>query len=122
MSEFFADLGEKETVTAGLGPVGFALGVEFPRVELALGHPVAAGLFQTYAFVTLNQYANGQFTPGTTLSSDIPPCQRASFHVSAIAGYKFAVLGMVQISDNTMLWEKTVDKFKDNKPCTLTGE
>ena len=58
----------------------------------------------------------------TTLSSDIPPCQRASFHVSAIAGYKFAVLGMAQISDNTMLWEKTVDKFKDNKPCTPTGD
>jgi hypothetical protein len=104
-----------------MGPTGFALGIEFPRLELALGHPVAKGLFQTYVFVTLNQYSNGQFTPGTTLTNDIPPCQRASIKVSAIAGYKFAVLGMAQISDNTLLWEKTVDKYLHDKPCTLNG-
>ncbi len=121
VKSFAADLGSTETVTAGMGPTGFALGVEFPRLELALGHPVAKGLFQTYVFVTLNQYSNGQFTPGTTLTSDIPPCQRASIRVSAIAGYKFAVLGMAQLSDNTVLWEKTVDKFLHGEPCTLNG-
>lgn len=119
---FVADLGSKETVTASYMPAGFGVGFEFPRLELALGHPLAerAG-FQTYAFLTLNQYANGMFTPGTTLTGDIPPCQRASLKVSAIAGYKLSVLGFGELSDNTLLWEKTTDKYKDGKPCTLTG-
>ena len=119
---FLADLGSKETVTAGLGPTGFAVGLEFPRLELSLGHPATGGLFKTYAFLTLDQYANGMFTPGTTLSSEIPPCQRADIKVSAIAGYNFDVLGMVQVADKTDLWTKTTEKFLNNKPCTLTGE
>ena len=78
--------------------------------------------FQTYAFLTINSYANGMFTPGTTLTADIPPCQRASLQVSAIAGYKLSVLGFFgELSDNKLLWEKKLDKFKDGKPCTLTG-
>jgi hypothetical protein len=105
-----------------MGPTGFAVGFEFPRLELALGHPVAKSLFQTYAFVTFNQYANGMFTPGTTLSADIPPCQRASLRMSAVSGYKLAVLGMAQLSDNTVLWEKSVDRYKDDRECTLTGQ
>lgn len=120
---FAADLGSKETVTASFLPAGFAVGFEFPRVELALGHPLteAAG-FQTYVFLTINQYANGMFTPGTTLTADIPPCQRASLQVSAIAGYKLSVLGFPgELSDNKLLWEQKLDKFKDGKPCTLTG-
>ena len=68
---------------------GFAVGLEFPRLELSLGHPATGGLFKTYAFLTLDQYANGMFTPGTTLTADIPPCQRADIQVSAIAGYNF---------------------------------
>ena len=79
------------------------------------------GILRPYVFLTLNPYTNGMWTPGTTLSADIPPCQRASLQISAIAGYKLSVLGMAEISDNTILWEKTIDKFKDNKPCTLTG-
>jgi hypothetical protein len=118
---FAADLGSKDTVTAGLGPTGFAIGLEFPRLELALGHPATGGLFQTYAFLTLDQYANGQFTPGTTLSADIPPCQRADIKVSAVAGYRFDVLGMVQVEDKTDLWTRTTEKFLDGKPCTLIG-
>jgi hypothetical protein len=120
---FTGDLGSKETVTASFNPAGFAVGFEFPRVELALGHPLTEELgFQTYAFLTINQYANGMFTPGTTLSSEIPPCQRASLQVSAIAGYKLSVLGFPgELSDNKLLWEKKLDKFKDGKPCTLTG-
>jgi hypothetical protein len=136
---FAADLGATATVTAGSGPTGFGLGVEFPRLELALGHPLwpellPAGssiaesaaffnkLMRPYVFITLNQYVDGQFTPGTTLSSEIPPCQRASIRVGAIAGYKLSVLGMVELADTTSLWEKTIDKFKDDKPCTLTGQ
>jgi hypothetical protein len=119
---FLADLGSKETVTAGLGPTGFAVGLEFPRLELALGHPATGGLFKTYAFLTLDQYANGMFTPGTTLTADIPPCQRADIKVSAIAGYNFDVLGMVQVEDKTDLWTQTTEKFLNDKPCTLTGE
>jgi hypothetical protein len=132
-----ADLGATPTVTAGMGPSGFGAGLEFPRLELSLGHPwfpdgvttyydlglkkELDGILRPYVFLTLNQFTNGMYTPGTTLSADIPPCQRASVQISAIAGYKLSVLGMVEISDNTILWEKTIDKFKDNKPCTLTG-
>jgi hypothetical protein len=118
---FLADLGSKETVTAGLGPTGFAVGVEFPRIELALGHPATFGLFKTYAFITLDQYMNGQFTPGTTLTADIPPCQRADIKVSAVAGYNFDVLGMVQVEDKTDLWTKTEERFLNGEPCTLSG-
>jgi hypothetical protein len=96
--------------------------VEFPRLELALGHPATGGLFKIYAFITLDQYANGMFTPGTTLSADIPPCQRADIKVSAVAGYNFSVLGMLQVADSTELWTKQVEKFLNDKPCTLTGE
>ena len=132
-----ADLGDTATVTAGMGPSGFGAGMEFPRLELSLGHPwfpdgvttyydlglkkELDGILRPYVFLTLNSYTNGMWTPGTTLSADIPPCQRASLQISAIAGYKLSVLGMAEIQDNTILWEKTIDKFKDNKPCTLTG-
>jgi hypothetical protein len=135
---FAADLGSKETVTAGFGPTGFGLGVEFPRLELSLGHPLwpsllpdgssiqqsatfFSKLMRPYVFITLNQFVDGQFTPGTTLTSDIPPCQRASIRVSAIAGYKLSVLGMAELANTTLLWEKKLDRFKDDKPCTLTG-
>jgi hypothetical protein len=116
-----ANLGKEPTVTAGLGVTGFGVGFEFPRLELQLGHPAVEALLNTYAFLTVNTYVNGLWTPGTTLTSDIPPCQRSSAVVSAIAGYKLAVLGMVELSDSTLLWQKTIDKFKDDKPCTLTG-
>jgi len=117
-----ASLGKEPTVTAGLGVTGFGVGFEWPRLELQLGHPAIEEFLNTYAFLTLNTYVNGLWTPGTTLTSDIPPCQRSSAVVSAIAGYKLAVLGMVELSDNTLLWQKTIDKFKDDKPCTLTGQ
>jgi hypothetical protein len=59
---------------------------------------------------------------GTTLSSEIPPRQRADIKVSAIAGYDFDALGMVQVEDKTDLWTKTTEKFLFDKPCTLAGE
>ena len=120
--KFVADLGDKETVTASTLPAGFAFGFEFPRLELSLGNPFLGTGLETYAFLTLYQYANGQFTPGTTLSADIPPCQRASLQVKGIAGYKLSVLGFAELSDNKLLWEKQVDKYLHDKPCTLTGK
>lgn len=138
LKNMIANLGSEPTVTAGLGVVGFGLGFEFPRMELALGHPInedllkqAVGgsellekvqsMLRPYVFLTLNTYVNGLWTPGTTLSSEIPPCQRSSVKVSSIAGYKLSVLGMVELSDNKLIWEKSFDRFKDDKPCTLTG-
>jgi hypothetical protein len=134
-----ANLGQEPTVTAGLGVTGMGVGFEWPRIELQLGHPIndvmlaqveggedlykkASALLRPYAFLTLNTYVSGLWTPGTTLSGDIPPCQRSSVKVSAIAGYKLSVLGMAELSNNKLLWEKSYDKFKDDKPCTLTGE
>jgi hypothetical protein len=139
LASLVADLGGEPTVTAGLGVVGFGAGFEFPRVELQLGHPFdegllkqvvggqdlyqkASALLRPYVFLTLNTYINGLWTPGTTLSGDIPPCQRSSVKISAIAGYKLSVLGMAELSNNKLIWEKSYDRFKDDKPCTLTGE
>ena len=137
--DMVANLGSEPTVTAGLGVVGFGLGVEWPRLELQLGWPIfpelyeggdadtksdlekAAEMLRPFVFLTTNTYVTGLWTPGTTLTADIPPCQRSSVKISAIAGYKLSVLGMVELSDNKLLWEKSVDRFKDDKPCTLTG-
>ncbi|HUG29280.1 MAG TPA: hypothetical protein VMQ65_02035, partial [Candidatus Limnocylindria bacterium] len=138
LRNMIANLGSEPTVTAGLGVVGFGLGFEFPRLELALGHPVneellkqatagaellekISSMLRPYVFLTLNTYVSGLWTPGTTLSGEIPPCQRSSVKVSSIAGYKLSVLGMVELSDNKLIWEKAFDRFKDDKPCTLTG-
>jgi hypothetical protein len=119
---FDADLGSTPTVSAGMGPVGFGFGLEFPRFELAVGTPLSQKFINPFAFITLNQYVNGMWTPGTTLTADIPPCQRASLKVSAIAGYRLTVLGMVEVGQKSTLWEKNLDKFLNDKPCTLTGE
>ena len=60
---------------------------------------------------------------GYTLTSDIPPCQKAGFTLSAIAGYKLQVLGGLfgSVSDQKTLWQNKWDKYKDDVPCTLTG-
>jgi hypothetical protein len=138
LNSMAANLGKEPTVTAGLGVTGFGAGVEFPRVELQLGHPIdqglleqapggaelfkkASALLRPYVFLTLNTYVSGLWTPGTTLSGDIPPCQRSSVKISAIAGFKLSVLGMAELSSNKLIWEKSYDRFKDDKPCTLTG-
>ena len=110
-------LGTTDTVTAGFGPVGFGFGVEFPRMELGI-----LGSSGPYAFTTIYSYATGQWTPGTTLTSDIPPCQKATLTLSAIAGYKLQVLGLpLGVSDQKTLWQHAWEKYKDDVPCTLTG-
>jgi hypothetical protein len=112
-----AAIGSTETVTAGFGPAGFAFGFEFPRMELGI-----LGATGPYAFLSIYSYASGEWTPGTTLTSDIDACQKASLQLSAIGGYKLQVLGFAGLSDQKTLWQHSFDKYKDDKPCTLTGK
>ncbi|MCH8982733.1 MAG: hypothetical protein IH943_01360 [Acidobacteria bacterium] len=105
-----------DTVTAGLGPAGFGLGVEFPRFELGF-----VG-YSPFAFITIDTYSTSLWTPGTTLTADIPPCQYGYTKFSAIAGYQLKVLGWASLTDQYTLWEKQVDKYLDGKECTLSGD
>jgi hypothetical protein len=105
-----------ETVTAGYGPAGFGVGLEFPRFELGV-----AGL-QPFAFITVDMYSTSLWTPGTTLTSDIPPCQYGYTKLSAVAGYQLQILGWGGLTDQYTLWEKQLNKYLDGKECTLTGE
>jgi hypothetical protein len=111
-----ADIGVSgETVTAGDGPAGFGLGVEFPRLELAILGPTAV------AFITVKTYSKGLWTPGTLLTSDIPPCQMGGTTLTAVTGYKLSLLGFVSVEDTKELWKQDYSKYKDDKPCTLDG-
>jgi hypothetical protein len=110
-----AGLGSVKTVTAGYVPVGIGYGWEFPRLELGI-----AGL-GTFAGLSLDSYASGEWTPGTTLTSDIPPCQKASVELKAVALLKLDLLGIVKYSQQTTLWKRKWEKFRNDKPCTLTG-
>lgn len=106
-----------ETVTAGQGPAGFGLGLEFPRFELAF-----AGKKDPFLFVTVDMYSTSLWTPGTLLTADIPPCQYGSTKLSAVAGYQLKLLGFISVQDQYTIWEEQVDKYLDGKRCTLTGE
>jgi len=105
-----------ETVSAGFGVVGFALGVEFPRFEISV-------FGTTSAFITLKSYSSSQWTPGTTLTNDIPPCQLGTSSLAAYAGYAVSVLGIkLAESEPKELWKRDFTKYLNDKPCTLTGE
>lgn len=104
-----------ETVSAGWGVVAFALGVEFPRLELSFFGTVSV-------FITLKTYSTSQFTQGTTLSSDIPPCQMGTTSLAAYAGYALKLLGFTIGEKTEELWKTDYEKFKDDRPCSLTGE
>lgn len=104
-----------ETVSAGFGVVAFALGVEFPRLELSI-------LGTTSTFITLKTYSTSQWTPGTTLSSDIPPCQKGSTTLAAYAGYSLKLFGFTLADKTEELWKTEYEKFLNDKPCTLTGD
>jgi hypothetical protein len=103
-----------ETVTSGLGPAGFAVGVEFPRFELSVLKGIAV------AFVTLKTYSAGLWTPGTTLSADIPPCQMGYTEVSARYGYQLQILGGAGVSAESEIWKQRTNKFLKD-PCSLDG-
>ena len=105
-----------DTVTAGRGPAGFGLGFEFPRFELGV-----TGL-EPFAFITLDTYSTSLWTPGTTLTADIPPCQYGYTKHSAVAGYQLKIMGWGGLSDQYTLFEKQENKYLDGKECTLTGE
>lgn len=104
-----------ETVSAGWGVVAFALGVEFPRLEISL-------FGTTSVFITLKTYSTSQFTQGTTLSSDIPPCQMGTTTLAAYAGYALKLLGFTLGEKTEELWKTDYEKYKDDRPCSLTGE
>jgi hypothetical protein len=104
-----------ETVSAGFGVVAFALGVEFPRMEISF-------FGTTSVFITLKTYSTSQWTPGTTLTSDIPPCQMGTTSIAAYAGWKLALLGFTLGEKTEELWKTEYEKFKDDKPCSLTGD
>jgi hypothetical protein len=104
-----------ETVSAGWGVVAFALGVEFPRLELSFFGTVSV-------FITLKTYSTSQFTQGTTLTSDIPPCQMGTTSLAAYAGYALKLLGFTIGEKTEELWKTEYEKFKDDRPCSLTGE
>jgi hypothetical protein len=104
-----------EAVTSGLGPAGFAVGVEFPRFELGVFGDTAV------AFVTLKTYSAGLWTPGTTLTADIPPCQMGFTEISAQYGYAFSILGGgVSVEASSDIWKQRHNKFLD-EPCSLDG-
>jgi hypothetical protein len=104
-----------DTVSAGNGPVGFGLGFEFPRFELGV-----TGL-EPFAFITLDMYSTSLWTPGTTLTNDIPPCQYGYTKHSAVAGYELKIAGWGGLSDQYTLFEQKVNKYLDDKECTLDG-
>jgi hypothetical protein len=105
-----------ETVSAGFGPVAFALGIEFPRFEISV-------FGTTSAFITLKSYSTSQWTPGTTLTSDIPPCQFGTSALTAYAGYNVELLGFKLVeSEPKELWKRDFTKYLNDVPCTLTGE
>jgi hypothetical protein len=105
-----------ETVSAGFGVVAFALGIEFPRFEISV-------FGSTSAFVTLKSYSTSQWTPGTTLTNDIPPCQFGTSSLAAYAGYAVGILGFkLAESDPVELWKRDFTKYLNDKPCSLTGE
>ncbi len=107
-----------DAVTAGFGPTGFLVGVEFPRFELSIFGPLAS------AFVTLKATAAGLWTPGTTLTNDIPPCQKAESTLFAKAGFELGGISksLLGLSGETTLWEAPkYEVFKDGEPCSLDG-
>jgi hypothetical protein len=106
-----------ETGSAGWGVVGFGLGVEFPRLSVSLFGDTAM------AFVTLKTYTASLFTPGTTLTNDIPPCQQAFTDLFAAAGWELAPLGWKLGGDTVELWRAPrYEVFGgDGTPCSITG-
>jgi len=107
-----------ETGSAALGPVGYAIGVEFPRLELSM-------LGVTSVFVTVKSYFASLFTPGTTLTNDIPPCQTAYTDLFSAVGWKVGILGATSLSieGSKEIWRMPrYQVYKDGVPCTLTGQ
>lgn len=91
------------TSSAGFGPVGFGLGIEFPRLELAV-------FGATQAFITVKTYSYSIFTTE-------PPCQMGGTTLLSKAGYNLNLLGFSLASGTEDLWEQKFVKYKDDKQC-----
>lgn len=72
-----------------------------------------------------------RFGPGASQLKDLKPgvvlavegvALRTVESVSESGGEIVIRTGDATLSDNKLIWEKTLDRFKDDKPCTLTGE
>ena len=104
-----------DTITAGLGPAGFGVGVEFPRFELGVaGRP-------PFAFITVEVYSSSRWTPGTTLTSNIRPCQHSATRLAAVGGYRLDMVGWEGRTQQHTLWERQVDTYLNKRPCTSSG-
>ncbi|MDP2479419.1 MAG: hypothetical protein Q8W49_02795, partial [Candidatus Palauibacterales bacterium] len=104
-----------ETVSAGHYPVGFAVGIEFPRIELSV-------LGTATAFVTVKAYSSSMFQPGTVLTGDIPPCQVGETQLMSVVGYKLGFFGLTIDQGQKEIWKKKETKYLHGKPCTMTGK
>jgi len=98
-----------DTVSAGSVTVGFGLGLEFPRVEVALLGNSAS------AFITLDTFASGFFEPG--INSNAQPCQYGSINNQAVAGYQLSLFGLVDVSGSTEIWQEQEKFFLNGTPC-----
>jgi len=79
----------------------------------------------TSVFVTVKSYFASLFTPGTTLTNDIPPCQTAFTDLFSSVGWKVGILGVTALSleGSKEIWRMPRNQvYKDGVPCTLTGQ
>jgi hypothetical protein len=92
-----------ETVSAGFRATGVGVGIEFPRVEVALpGEPASA-------FITVDTFATSLYNPEE-------PCQEGSVNVKAIAGFALSLFG-VGVSDQVELWRDEFFTALNNRAC-----
>jgi hypothetical protein len=101
-----------ETVTAGYVPTGLGMDIEFPRVELSI-----LGTITT--FVSLKAHVYGFFTPGTTLTADIKPCQKTGGQLSGYAGVSLSVFGLfnVKLGVKELFKSQKWVQYKDGNKC-----
>jgi hypothetical protein len=92
-----------DTGSAGFGPVGFGLGVEFPRLELEV-------LGSAVAFISVKTYS-------TSIYQIRPPCQKATTTLFAAAGYRLGILGFTFSEGQQELWRQEFVKYKDDRKC-----
>jgi len=81
-----------DTVSAGTIATGMGVGVEFPRLELAMYGEVIV------PYLALDNYAYTVYTPD-------PPCQEGGLRQRAVAGLTLSFLG-AEYSQETELWKR----------------
>jgi hypothetical protein len=81
-----------DTVSAGTIATGMGVGIEFPRLELAMYGEVIV------PYLALDNYAYTVYTPD-------PPCQEGGLRQRAVAGLTLSFLG-AEYSQETELWKR----------------